>query len=64
MPAAATLTRISPSPGAGTGFSRGTSMSGPPGSRIAIEVIDFGNPPFGMSAPFQSASELICPPPV
>jgi hypothetical protein len=39
-------------------------MSGPPGSRIAIEVIDFGNPPFGMSAPFQSASELIYPPPM
>jgi len=34
-------------------------MSGPPGSRIAIEVIDFGKPPFGLSAPFQPGSRRL-----
>src|SRR6516164_11755687 len=40
-------------PGKGTGPSRRTSMSGPPGSRIAIKVIDLGRPPFCINAPFK-----------
>src|SRR3990172_213892 len=38
-PAAATLMRISPAPGAGTGRCSGTSISAPPGARIAIAVM-------------------------
>src|SRR5215471_6643923 len=41
-PAAATLTRISPGPGAGTGRCSGTSISGPPGARIAMAVMAAG----------------------
>jgi hypothetical protein len=41
-PAAATLMRISPSPGAGTGRCSATSMSGPPGALMPIAVIMVG----------------------
>src|SRR5215813_13843409 len=41
-PAAATLTRISPGPGAGSGRCSGTSTSGPPGARIATAVMVAG----------------------
>src|SRR5579862_6118899 len=38
-PAAATFTRISPSPGVGTGRGCGVSTSGPPGDEITMAVI-------------------------
>src|SRR5579871_1825546 len=41
-PAAATLTRISPSPGCGTGYSWGASTSGPPGDLMPIAVMVVG----------------------
>src|SRR2546430_3515628 len=41
-PAAATLTRISPSPGCGTGRCSGTSTSGPPGDLMPIAVMVAG----------------------
>ena len=42
-PAAATFTSTSPSAGCGSGRCSGTSMSGPPGARMAITVICAGN---------------------
>src|SRR5262245_19035496 len=42
-PAAATLTRISPAPGCGTGRSSGTRTSGPPGARMAMAVMREGS---------------------
>src|SRR5215470_6140589 len=42
-PAAATFTSTSPSPGRGSGRCSGTSISAPPGARIAIAVIWAGN---------------------
>ena len=42
-PAAATFTSTSPSAGCGSGRCSGTSMSGPPGARMAITVIWAGN---------------------
>src|SRR5579863_5514004 len=48
-PAAATLTRISPAPGVGTGRASGVRTSGPPGVRIAIAVICRGIEVIGMA---------------
>ena len=50
-PAAMTFTRISPSPGEGTGALVATRTSGPPGSRMAMHVIDFGKWFFDMNTP-------------
>ena len=47
-PAAATLTRISLSPGFGTSRSSGFSTSGPPGALMAIAVMRVGS---GMETP-------------
>ena len=41
-PAAATLTRICPAPGFGTGSVLGTSTSGPPGLEISMAVMVSG----------------------
>jgi hypothetical protein len=46
-PAAATFTSTSPAPGCGTGRRSGTSISGPPGARMAITVISAGNAGIG-----------------
>ena len=43
MPAAATLMRTSPGPGAGTGRVTGTSTSGPPAPFASMTVIVFGS---------------------
>ena len=50
--AATTFTRISPSPGEGTGWFDATRTSGPPGSRMAMLAIDFGKWPFDMNPPY------------
>src|SRR6516164_935219 len=58
-PAAMTFTRISPSPGEGTGALVATRTSGPPGSRMAMHVIDFGKWFFDMNTPlFQIPLEV------
>ena len=46
-PAAATFTSTSPSAGCGSERCSGTSMSGPPGARMAITIICAGSAGIG-----------------
>src|SRR6202000_2517567 len=59
-PAAATLTRISPGPGAGTARVSGTSTSGPPGLLMPMTVICAGS--FSMVFPCETPGNQNKPP--